>query len=212
MGVILKINFYFLLICIGTLFSQFNISGNDFTIYQFDKNNMSDNDIIVFSSAENIKVIDGKLKLFPLLRNNIARARLRYKVRNGSEIVLKIDNIPFNGDGRLKLITSDNNFIQLMFYDNEGAKSLVVSEKILSNDEQYLYRKITPLSSSIFLKVRFQKDKTVFYLGYVGRSFDKFFETDLTLDNFMIQLEAATKVDNPNTSIDIDWIVVSTEK
>ncbi|MBN2790807.1 MAG: hypothetical protein JXR69_11500 [Candidatus Delongbacteria bacterium] len=192
--------------------SQVNITGNDLRIYQFDKGNMTDNDVIIFTPNDHVIVGDGKLKLFSKFRNNIVRARLRHKVRNGSEIVVKVDNIPFNADGRIKLITSENNYCELMFYDNEGIKSLVISEKILSNDESYIYRKVTPLSTPIHIKISVQKDKTLFSLGYAGRSFDKFFETDLVLDNFMIQLESSTKIDNPYTSVDIDWVIVSTEK
>ena len=203
---------YFLLLSIGIVFSQVNIGGNDLTVYQFDKDNMSDNDIIVYSSDENIKVSDGKLKLFPIFKNNVVRSRLRSKVKNGSEIVVKVDGIPFNADGRLKLITSENNYIQLMFYDNEGKKSIVISEKILSYQENYVYRKITPLLTPLYLKIRLQKDKTIFYLGYAGRSFDNFYETDLILDNVMIQLESSTKINNYTGSIDIDWVVISTEK
>ena len=212
MGVILKNIIYLVLLSIGIVFSQVNVSGNDIRIYQFDKGNMTDNDIIIFTPNDNVMVADGKLKLLPKYRNNIVRARLRHKVQNGSEIVIKVDNIPYNADGRIKLITSENNYVELMFYDNEGIKSLVISEKIMSNDESYIYRKVTPLSTPIHIKVRAEKDKTLFSLGYAGRSFDKFFETNLTLDNFMIQLESSTKIDNPYTSVDIDWVVVSTEK
>ncbi len=203
---------WFLLLSISTMFSQVNISGNDVTIYQFDQDNMTDNDIIIFSSGENVKVTDGKLKLLPIFKNNIVRARLRSKVKNGSEIVLKVDNLPFNGVGNLKLMTSDNNFIQLKFYDNEGSKSIVISEKILSANESYLYRKITPISTPVLFKVQLLKDKTVFSIGYAGRSFNNIFETDLSLDNAMIQLEASSRVDNYHTGIDIDWVIVSTEK
>lgn len=212
MGVILKNVIYLVLLIIGIVFSQVNVSGNDLRIYQFDKNNMTDNDIIIFTPNDNVIVTDGKLKLLPKFTNNIARARLRHKVRNGSEIIVKVDNIPYNADGRIKLITSENNYIELMFYDNEGIKSLVISEKIMSNDESYIYRKVTPLSNPIHIKIRVEKNKTEFSLGYAGRSFDKFFETDLTLDNFMIQLESSTKIDNPHASVDIDWVIVSTEK
>ena len=203
---------WFLLLSISTMFSQVNIGGNDVTIYQFDQDNMTDNDIIIFSSGENVKVTDGKLKLLPIFKNNIVRARLRSKVKNGSEIVLKVDNLPFNGVGNLKLMTSDNNFIQLKFYDNEGSKSIVISEKILSANESYLYRKITPISTPVLFKVQLLKDKTVFSIGYAGRSFNNIFETDLSLDNAMIQLEASSRVDNYHTGIDIDWVIVSTEK
>ncbi|MCK5759814.1 MAG: hypothetical protein KAH33_00880 [Candidatus Delongbacteria bacterium] len=203
---------WFLLLSISTIFSQVNISGNDVTLYQFDKDNMSDNDIIIFSSNENVKVVDGKLKLLPIFKNNIVRARLRSKVMNGSEIVLKIDNLPFNGVGNLKLMTSDNNFIQLKFYDNEGSKSVVISEKILSAQENYIYRKITPISTPVLFKIQLQKDKTVFSIGYTGRSFNNIFEIDLSLDNAMIQLEASSRVDNYHTGIDVDWIIVSTGK
>ncbi|MCK4979780.1 MAG: hypothetical protein KAS62_05250 [Candidatus Delongbacteria bacterium] len=202
----------FLLLCVSTIFSQVNINGNDVTLYQFDSDNMSDNDIIIFSSGENVKVSDGKLKLLPVFKNNIVRTRLRSKVMNGSEIVLKIDNLPFNGVGNIKLLTSDNNFIQLKFYDNEGSKSIVVSEKILSAQENYIYRKITPISTPVLFKIHLQKDKTVFSIGYAGRSFNNIFETDLSLDNAMIQLEASSRVDNYHTGIDIDWIIVSTKK
>ncbi|MDA3884523.1 MAG: hypothetical protein PF638_02910 [Candidatus Delongbacteria bacterium] len=203
---------YLVLLSVSIVFSQVNVSGNDISIYQFDKGNMTDNDIILFTPNDNVMVVDGKLKLFPKYRNNVVSARLRNKVRNGSEIVIKVDNIPFNADGRIKLITSENNYVELMFYDNEGIKSLVISEKIMSNEESYIYRKVTPLSTPIHIKIRVEKNKTEFFLGYAGRSFDKFFETDLTLDNFMIQLESSTKIDNPYTSVDIDWIIVSTEK
>jgi len=212
MGVILKSIIYLILLITCIVFSQVNVSGNDFRIYQFDKGNMTDNDIIIFTPNDNVTAADGKLKLLPKYTNNVVRARLRHKVRNGSEIVVKVDNIPYNADGRIKLITSENNYVELMFYDNEGIKSLVISEKIMSNDESYIYRKVTPLSTPMHIKIRVEKDKTEFSLGYAGRSFDKFFETDMTLDNFMIQLESSTKIDNPYTSVDIDWIIVSTEK
>ena len=212
MGVILKNVIYLVLLSISIVFSQVNISGNDLRIYQFDKGNMTDNDIIIFTPNENVMVDGGKLKLLPKYRNNIARARLRHKVKNGSEVIVKIDNIPYNADGRIKLITSENNYIELMFYDNEGIKSLVISEKIMSDEETYIYRKVTPLSTPIHIKMCLEKEKSLFFLGYAGRSFDKFFETNLTLDNFMIQLEASTKVDNPYTSVDIDWVMVSTKK
>ena len=212
MGVILKSVIYLVLLGISIVFSQVNINGNDLKIYQFDKNNMTDNDIIIFTPNESVIVDGGKLKLLPKFRNNIARARLRHKVKNGSEIIVKVDNIPYNADGRIKLITSENNYVELMFYDNEGIKSLVISEKIMSNDESYIYRKVTPLSTPIHIKICVGKEKSSFSLGYAGRSFDKFFETDLTLDNFMIQLESSTKIDNPYTSVDIDWVIVSTEK
>ncbi|NOR44623.1 MAG: hypothetical protein GQ534_03475 [Candidatus Delongbacteria bacterium] len=203
---------YLVLLSISIVFSQVNVSGNDLRIYQFDKDNMTDNDIIIFTPNENVMVDGGKLKLLPKYRNNVVRARLRHKVQNGSEIVVKVDNIPYNADGRIKLITSENNYVELMFYDNEGIKSLVISEKIMSNDENYIYRKVTPLSTPIHIKIRVEKNKTEFSLGYAGRSFDKFFETGLTLDNFMIQFESSTKIDNPYTSVDIDWVLVSTEK
>ena len=212
MGVILKNIIYLVLISIGIVFSQINISGNDTRIYQFDKSNMSDNDIIIFSSDENVKVIDGKLRLLPIFKNNIVRARLRSKVANGSEIVLKIDNLPFNAEGNIKLMTSDNNFIQLKFYDNEGSKSIVISEKILSAQQKYIYRKITPITTPLLFKIQLEKDKTIFSLGYAGRSFDKFFETNLSLNNAMIQIEASSRVDNYHTGIDIDWVIVSTQK
>ncbi|MDA3837475.1 MAG: hypothetical protein PF574_00660 [Candidatus Delongbacteria bacterium] len=208
----MKTIIYLVLLSVSIVFSQVNVSGNDLRIYQFDKSNMTDNDIILFTPNDNVIVADGKLKLFPKYRNNVVSARLRNKVRNGSEIVIKVDNIPYNADGRIKLITSENNYIELMFYDNEGIKSLVISEKIMSNDESYIYRKVTPLSTPMHIKIRVEKDKTEFSLGYAGRSFDKFFKTDLTLDNFMIQLESSTKIDNPYTGVDIDWIIVSTEK
>ena len=203
---------WFLLLSISLVFSQVNISGNDIALYQFDNDNMSDNDIIIFSSDENVKVSDGKLKLLPIFKNNIVRTRLRSKVANGSEIVMKVDNLPFNGVGNLKLMTSDNNFIQLKFYDNEGSKSIVISEKILSASENYVYRKITPISTPVLFKVQLQKDKTVFSIGYAGRSFNDIFETDLSLDNAMIQIEASSRVDNFHTGIDVDWVIVSTEK
>jgi len=185
-GVIVKRVVCFLLVSYTIIFSQVNVGGNDIRLYQFDKDNMTDNDVIIFTPNGHVTVMDGKLKMFPKFRNNIVRARLRHKVQNGSEIVVKIDNIPFNADGRLKFITSENNYIEVMFYDNEGIKSLVVSEKIMSDDESYIYRKVTPLSTPMHIKIRFEKNKTEFFIGYALKSFDNFFEISLKSSNILL--------------------------